>query len=232
MKLKRILFIDDSSEIKGNIDTINLKLRKKGYELEAHILNPKEHKFQKRNDVTGKLEADFDKIKSELKEKHFPIRYDVVACDFCFANDVLNGYEVIKWLINTSNGDRATIRKSLFVSYSGEEDKFTSNIINNHELIKLVKLNIHAFYTRPILSNELAKLLIKEDDILNLSNVIRDELEKHKDYEFKNIYPKFNGKSLGYIAKEIENDSCHGIAFQKYMVELTVAHILELNLVE
>ena len=207
-----------------------LKLKSKGYDLQANILNPKETKFQEMNVKSGKLEASFTKIKSELLESHFPVRYDVVACDFCFANEILNGYDVIKWLINESNGKRATIRKSLFVSYSGEEDKFTSNIIKNDELIKLIKLKIHSFFTRPSLSNELSKLLIKDAEIINLSNVIRDELEKHSEYKFKSVYPKFEGKSLGEIAKEVESDSLHGIAFQKYMVELTVAHIVQQNL--
>lgn len=231
MKSKKILFIDDS-DISENIGTITRKLKAKGYELQAEILNPKDQRFQEQNDNTGKLEANFNKIKEELKESHFSIRYDVVACDFCFANDQLNGYEVIKWLINKSKTDRATIRKSLFVSYSGEEEKFTDNIIKNHELIKLIKLNIYAFFTRTNLSDELSKLLLRETEILNLSNIIRDELEKHSNYEFKNIYPKFEGRSLGEVAREIENDSHHGIAFQKYMVELTVAHILDLNLVK
>jgi uncharacterized membrane protein YheB (UPF0754 family) len=231
MKLKKVLFIDDSKEIFGYIETITRKIKSKGYELQADILNPTDLKFQVLNHSSGKLEASFPKIKDELTQAHFSQRYDVVACDFCFSNEELNGYDVIKWLINESNGKRATIRKSLFVSYSGEEDKFTNNIIKNHELIKLVKLKIHSFFTRTSLSNELSKLLTKEDEVLNLSNLIRDELEKHSDHHFKSIYPKFEGKSLGEVAREVESDSIHGIAFQKYMVELTVAHILDLNLV-
>lgn len=228
MKLKKVLFIDDS-DISENIDTITRKLKAKGYDFQAEILNPKDPRFQELSDVTGQLGASFNKIKAELEKEHFPVRYDVVACDFCFANDQLNGYDVIKWLINKANTNRATIRKSLFICYSGEEEKFTTNIIQNQELIKLIKLKIHAFFTRPNLSNELSKLLIKEAEILNLSDIIRDELENHSEHEFKNVYPKFEGKTLGEVAKEIESDSHHGIAYQKYMVELTVAHILELN---
>lgn len=226
MKIKKVLFIDDS-DISENVDTIERKLKSKGFELHATTLNPKSHEFQK--EIDGKLVADFDKIKEELQKNHFSVRYDVVACDFCFANDPLNGYDVIKWLINESNSKRETIRKALFVSYSGEDGKFKQNIIQNDELIKLIRLKIHSFFTRQNLSNELSKLLLKEADVLNLSNLIRDELEKHGEHKFKNIYPKFRGKTLSEIAREIESDTYHGIEFQKYMIELTIAHVLELN---
>jgi len=232
MKLKKILFIDDG-DISSNIETITRNLKNKGFEVQANILNPKEQRFQIHNEESNQLEADFGLIKAELSEKHFSIRYDLVACDFCFANDKLNGYEIIKWLINTSKGQKATIRNAIFISYSGEEGKFTKNIIENHELIKLIKLKIHSFYTRDNnLSNALSKLLLKEAETLNLSNIIRDELEKYADYNFKNIYPKFQGKTLGDVAREIESDSHHGMEFQKHMVELTVAHILDMNSVE
>lgn len=231
MQSKKVLFIDDD-DVSDNIDTITRNIRSSGYELHATVINPIDQYFLRKNPDSGLLEADFSVLKAELETNHFSLRYDVVACDFNFSKDPLNGYDVLKWIINTSNTKRATIRKSLFVSYSSEKDKFVENFLNSDELIKLIKLNIHSFYNRPQLSRELSRLLLREAQSLDLSNLIRDELEKYKECKFKNIYPKFEGKTLGDIAIEVENDSYHGMEFQKYMIELTVAHILDLNSVK
>jgi uncharacterized membrane protein YheB (UPF0754 family) len=231
MKTKKILFIDDE-DVSENIITIRRNLKRAGFDLQTTVVNPRCEEFLYRNDETGKLETDFRKLQDSLIQNNFPIRYDVVACDFNFAKDPLNGYEVIRWMINTSNGEGATIRKALFVSYSSVEENFTENIIKNDELIKLIRLKIHSFYSRPRLSNELSKLLLKEAQNLNLSDQIRDELERYKEYTFKNTYPKFEKKTLGEIALEVEKDSHHGMEFQKYIIQLTIAHILELNSVQ
>jgi hypothetical protein len=228
MKLKRVLFIDDG-DLSAQIETISRKLLRKGCDLSSVILNPKDMRFQIKNVETGLLETCFSALKKEIIDIHMDTRYDIVACDFSFARDVLNGYDVIKWLINYSKTNGKALRKSKFVSYSSEEDKFVNNIIDNQELIKLIKLNIHAFYKRQHLSNELITLISKEPEVLTISHEIKEKIEKYGDLKFQNIYPPFEGKALTEIVKEIEADSHHGIEFQKYMIQLTVAHLVALN---
>jgi hypothetical protein len=228
MKTKKVLFIDDDN-VDEQIESIARRIKQKGFELQADILNPVEKPLQAMNHKTGNLETDFEKLKEKLTTSYFPTRYDVVACDFSFSKDPLNGYEVLKWMIRETKSSGYPIRKALFISYSSEEEKLVKNIVDNQELIQLIKLKIHDFYSRERLSVELSRMLVREDQTLNLTDFIRDELEKHGELTFKNVYPKFDSKTLGEIAVEVEKDSYHGVKFQKYMIELTIAHILELN---
>lgn len=226
MILKKILMLDDG-DIGQTIESIRAKLRRIGFDISVDIINPQGSEFK--SEIGDKLEIDFDKIKTHITENYKDIKYDIVACDFSFSSNTLNGYELIRWVINTSKSGGFKFRNAKFVCYSGEEDKFKEHIINNDELIKLIKLNIYAFYKRDDLVNELSSLVRKMAESFSASEYFKALLEQESDREFKNIYPQFNGKKLGEIASEIDNDSHHGVAFQKYMADLTYSHILELN---
>ncbi len=226
MILKKILMLDDG-DISQTIENIRGKLRRVGFDISVDVINPQDFIFK--SQMGGKLEIDFDKIKNHINDNYKNEKYDIVACDFSFSSEKLNGYDLIRWVINNSRSSGFKFRNAKFVCYSGEEDKFKEHIINNNELIKLIKLNIHAFYKRDDLVDELSVLVKKVADNFSASEYFKCLLEQEADREFKNIYPNFSGKKLGEIANEIDSDTYHGKEFQKYMAELTYAHILELN---
>ena len=62
-----------------------------------------------------------------------------------------------------------------------------------------------------------------------MSEHLKTRLNEMPDLNFQNIYPNFKNKTLYEISEEINKDTHHGQAFQKYFVDLTYAHILELN---
>ena len=227
MTLRKILMLDDGN-ISESIEGIARKLRREGIEIQIEIINPQDHKF-KTETPSGSFEIDFDKIKNEINEHHKAITYDVVACDFNFASNTLNGYELIRWLINQSNSQHFLFRKAKFVCYSSEENKFKDHILDNDELFKLIKLNIHAFYHRKNLVNDITALVKKINSNFSMSDYLKIRLEEMPDLEFKNVYPPFKGKNLQYISEQINQDSHHAKKFQKYFIDLTYAHILDLN---
>ncbi|MBL1386685.1 MAG: hypothetical protein COA35_018655 [Colwellia sp.] len=226
MKNKKILIIDDG-DVEQIVQRITAKLRRKGIELQADILNVNDVQFKK-NDGEGQI-IDFEKIKRELKKVYFPKRYDIVLCDFSYGHDPLNGYEVIKWLINESKNQKAKLRHSIFISYSSEEDKFKREIFDNQSLIKLIRLDIHDFYDRDKLTENIPRLIVKLDKALNYRLHFISMLEHNPDFVIKNGYPPFCGKKLKDVAKEIELESEQGQEFQKELFQLTYAHIVELN---
>lgn len=227
MILRKILMLDDGN-ISESIEGITRKLRREGIQIQIEVLNPQDQKFKKETS-SGNFEIDFEKIKHEITENHSSIKYDVVACDFNFASDKLNGYELIRWLINQSSSNNFVFRKAKFVCYSSEENKFKDHIVNNNELIKLIKLNIHAFYQRRNIVDDISALVKKINNQFSMSNHLETRLNEMPDLKFQNIYPNFKNKTLYEISEEINKDTHHGQAFQKYFVDLTYAHILELN---
>lgn len=227
MKLRKILMLDDGN-ISESIEGIKRKLRKEGIEIIIEVINPQDHKF-KTELSSGTFEIDFNKIKKEITEHHKSTRYDVVACDFNFASSTLNGYELIRWIINQSNSSHFLLRKAKFVCYSSEENKFKNHIIQNEELFKLIKLNIHAFFHRQNLVDEIAALIKKINSNFSISEHLRSRLEEMPELEFKNVYPPFKGKNLHYISEQINQESFHSKEFQKYFIDLTYAHLIDLN---
>ncbi|MEZ8675923.1 hypothetical protein [Vibrio cyclitrophicus] len=226
MNLKKILMLDDGN-INQTIEGIRTKLRRSGIDIAVDKIDPQDTRFK--SYVGGEQVIDFDKIKLEITENYRNTRYDIVACDFSFSSETLNGYELIRWIINDSRSRNFRFKNAKFVCYSGEEHKFREHIFNNNELVKLIRLNIHAFFKRDNLVDELSSLVKKISDSYSATDYFRSLLEQEPDKEFKNIYPQFEGKKLGEIACEIERNSHHGIEFQKYMADLTYAHILDLN---
>lgn len=226
MKTKKILFIDDGN-VEQIIASVTQKVRREGIELIVEVINPQSSKYLSCVGVDYKI--DFEKIKDDIDNNFSTKVFDIVACDFNFANDDLNGYELIRWIINQSKSKGFSFRNANFICYSSEENKFCEHIIKNEELIKLIKLNIHAFYKREHLVGELVALLKKINTEFSMSKHMQELLENEPDRVFRNIYPNFKSKTLAEIAKEIERGSHHGKEFQKYLIELTYAHILELN---
>ncbi|AYA03193.1 hypothetical protein BEN74_10360 [Acinetobacter sp. WCHAc010034] len=227
MILRKILMLDDGN-ISESIEGIERKLRREGIQIHIQVLNPQDHKF-KTEVSSGNFEIDFDKIKKEITENHKSIKYDVVACDFNFSSDTLNGYMLIQWLINIANTNQFPFRKAKFVCYSSEENKFKDHIIHNDELIKLIKLNIHAFYQRKNLVDDISALVKKINNNFSMSEHLKMRLNEMPDLKFQKIYPNFKNKTLYEISEEINKESHHGLSFQKYFVDLTYAHIIELN---
>jgi CheY-like chemotaxis protein len=226
MKNKKILIIDDG-DVEQIVERITSKLRRKGIYLEADVLNVSEVKFKK-SSTEGQV-IDFDKIKQELQNEYFPKRYDLVLCDFSYGDDPLNGYEVIKWLINESKNKKVKIRHSAFISYSSEEEKFKQEIFDNQSLKRLFKLDIQDFFDRTRLAEDVPSLIIKQDKILDYKLHFISLLEQNPDFVFENGYPPFSGKKLKNIANEIEKDNDQGREFQKELFDLTYAHIINLN---
>lgn len=226
MKNKKILIIDD-----GDVEQIVLrmtsKLKRKGIHLETDILNVNEVRFKKK-DREGQV-IDFTKIKENLREEYFPKRYDIVLCDFSYGQDPLNGYEVIKWLINDSTDKKAKLRHSTFVSYSSEEEKFKNEIFGRQSLKKFIKLDIHDFFDRGKLAEDIPNLILKQDKVLDYKLHFISLLEQNPDFVFQNGYPPFSGNQLKDIAEEIERDNEQGREFQKELFALTYAHIVRLN---
>ncbi|MCD9506593.1 hypothetical protein [Photobacterium phosphoreum] len=226
MKIRKILLIDDG-DVEQIVERLQQKLRREGIDVIVSIINPQLAQFKKMEG--DEYIIDFSKLKEHIETKYSKTKFDVVGSDFNFANDKLNGYEVTRWLINESREKGFSFRNAKFICYSSEEDKFCNIMFNNKELIKLIKLNIHAFYNRKNLANDITTLVRSIGNDVSMSDYFKELLSQKPDLVFKNVYPKFKDKTLHEICTEIEKNTYHGKEFQKYMAELTYAHVIELN---
>ncbi|WP_299523367.1 hypothetical protein [Winogradskyella sp.] len=229
MSVKKVLLIDDGP-IKEIVDKLRKNLQRRGVTLDEHLINLNLPDFKQKNPADPeKFILDFNAIKKAINEDHFSEPYDLVACDYHYANDPLDGFTILKWIKNESHSKRHRIRRSKFVLYSSEGDKFAKKTNSIDDLSKLIRIKFDDFLKRENLADDLALLLLKEGMKFDFNSMLVKELEKYPEFVFKSVYPKFKGKRLEQIAMEIDKELPNGIEFQKNIAELTIAHLIELN---
>jgi len=227
MSVTRLLYIDDN-RIDSQIENLRKKLKRSGFDLDETFLNLNDEKFKKR-DENQKVILDIKKIKEYIVENYSQENFDIVASDYDYSDEKLDGYQLLSWIKNQSKSQKYRLRFAQFCLYSAEQDKVVEQLNSPDQIKKLVKLKIDDFIDRNNLANDLFSLFIKPKEKYSYSKHLIDYLEKYPDLVFNNVYPKFKGKSLSEIAHEIDKDLPNGIDFQKNLVELTIAHLVDLN---
>jgi hypothetical protein len=227
MSVTRLLYIDDN-RIDSQIENLRKKLKRSGFDLDETFLNLNDEKFKKR-DENQKVILDLKKIKEYIIENYSRENFDIVASDYDYSDENLDGYQLLSWIKNQSKAQKYRLRFAQFCLYSAEQDKLVEQLNSPDKIKKLVKLKIDDFIDRNNLANDLFSLFIKPKEKYSYSKHLIDYLEKYPDLIFNNVYPKFKGKTLSEIAHEIDKDLPNGIDFQKNLVELTIAHLVDLN---
>ncbi|WP_417602404.1 hypothetical protein [Owenweeksia hongkongensis] len=227
MSVTRLLYIDDN-RIDSQIENLRKKLKRSGFDLDETFLNLNDEKFKKRDD-NQKVILDIKKIKDFIIENYSRENFDIVASDYDYSDENLDGYQLLSWIKNQSKSQKYRLRFAQFCLYSAEQDKVVEQLNSPDKIKKLVKLKIDDFIDRNNLANDLFSLFIKPKEKYSYSKHLIDYLEKYPDLVFNSVYPKFKGKLLSEIAHEIDKDLPNGIDFQKKLVELTIAHLVSLN---
>ncbi len=226
MSIVRLLYIDDN-KIDSQIERLRKKLQKCGITLQETFLNLGDNQFKKNED--NKFILDYNVIKDHIINNFFDKPFDIIISDYDFKDDKIDGYKLISWIKNESNSQKKKIRRAKFCLYSAQQDKIVERLNSPEQVKKLVRLKIDDFISRDRLSEELFSLINKEKSKFNFSETLIEFMSKYPDLVFKSVYPKFKGKKLLDITNEIEKDLPNGIDFQKTIVKLTIAHLIELN---
>ena len=224
---KRILFIDDNpSSIKEQLELIELRYRRvDGIDIQHDIMDMSRPEFFGDNQ-----KLDYDKILAVAKQKYFSIKYSVVACDLNLNSDGnVAGYNVLKKIIDSARSDKKPIRKADFIFYSAQTEKLRDAVLNQDELEKLIRLRITNVYKREKVCDEVGALLKKQLKDFSFDNHLVKTLSEYSDHTFQSAYPKFKGKTVGYVVDEIEKQTHHGVAYEKLLIELTVSNMIKLN---
>ena len=153
--------------------------------------------------------------------------FDIVACDFNFSDEYLNGYDLLSELISTATQRKNRIRKARILFYTGQVNALKAVVID--DIKRFVNLKIDSIVDRPQLIEKIVRLSNFIGEALDLEKIFLDQLEAHKDRMFKNTYPSFSGKKIKEIIHEVEKETPNGRHFLSCLVEQTVAHMIELQ---
>jgi len=229
MNTKQILFIEDG-DITEQLERLRSVLQKQGITLIETILDLSNARYRKPNpDNASKTTLNIEEIKTTLRNSFMNKRFDYVMCDFDFADEKLDGFELIKWLKNVCESEKQRLRIAKFSLYSSEPEKLFKKHMSEEDISSLIKLRLNDFYSRTRIAVDFGSDVLNAKTEINLKEKLISELVKYKEMKFQSIYPKFKDKTLDEIATEIEKDTHHGNAFQESIIEITVAHIIDLN---
>lgn len=227
MELINVLFIDDH-DISTEIQRLRKALSKRQIHLQETMVRVSDSQFKSTNPKDNTINIDEVKLKTYFKDQLFNQKFDVIACDFDFADAKYNGYQLLAWLINTANqAPKAKIRHAKFVFYTSNTGSFSE--IASKDVMTLLRLKIEKLINRPHITEQLTKLICEMKDEVNLLNEFKGILETHATKKFKSTYPKFKDKNLGEIFTEIEEETHHGKRYQKALLEQAISHMIELQ---
>lgn len=227
MSIKRLLYIDDNKLV-SQIDNLRKKLKRLGFDLNETFLHLNDD-FKTKDENSGHAILDKSKIQSYITENLVNENYDIVASDYDFKDANLDGFELLKWIKNECTSKKYRLRRAKFCLYSAEQDKVAKTFSTPEQVKKLIKLKIDDFIDRTRIPDELTQLFTAQQKNFYFKEHLVSYLEKHGEETFTSVYPKFKGKNLSEIANEIDKDLPNGIEFQKSLVELTVAYLIDLN---
>jgi hypothetical protein len=139
----------------------------------------------------------------------------------------VNGYDLLSKLLSKARNEKSRLRKARILFFTGQVKKLKEVVVD--DIKGFIKLNVYSIIDRPHLVLNFVRLSNSIGQEMSLESMFLEHLEPHKDKIFKNTYPQFYGKNIFYIMDEIEKESHHGRQFLNTLVELTVAHMINLQ---
>lgn len=229
MERKYLILIDEQSQ-DYTLKSIKKSLKNDGIDLIYKELNPV-NSLKRAGD--GKLyfnEVDFKKILEDIEFFKFA---DKILCDYNLIADVVTGYDIIKIIRELGYNKNKQI-----ILYSAEIGGVIKSILlsdDNFEkqkeaLVNLVENNID-FINRPGYDQEVIKAIKKNPEFDFESELIKWFHNRNND-TFNYLFPKYQGKSFGEIAIELESKSTDSIQFKKDLIEQIIAYLVTINELE
>lgn len=228
------LVIDDNDQ-SSEIETLCNKGKEQGLEIICHFFNPSEYNEEKIfKTENGQEEPEIliqvDKFVEGFQKKFHGQHFDLIAFDYNLDDPKTTGVDLIRNL-------RQLRKKTTFILYSGTLSYIVRDIVKSYKgnsdeslLLKRVKTLITSNITNLVRREDYDDEIIRQlRNPLSPQAIIEKKLLEYPDLIFKSTFPLFENLPLSEIAAEISQNSLKGEEFLEAIIELTIAHLIELN---
>ena len=223
---KYLILVDEKPQI-DTLAKIKNVLKDDGIDLIYKEFNPTDYLLRL---IDGNIGFDKDKFIQDIINLGYFKSLDSIVCDYNLINDVINGFEIIK-IIKEIN----TTYKKQIILYSAQIEEVISNVLTKsttfedqkNNLTSLINCNIE-FIKREGYDQEVIKNIKKEKGFDFEEELIKWFYKRDKDV-FNYLFPKYQGKSFGEIATELEGKTSDSIDFKKELIEQIVAYLSTIN---
>jgi len=229
MLKKHLILIDDQNQ-KATLKQLSKKLKRDEIELIHEHINPTTSEFMIFNPITDKQEPDKQKIINKIESISYFLWADTIALDYNLITGHLNGFDLAIEIRKLGYKKK----KQIILYSSGINDAIDSILkvdkkIDKIKMIKwLVEGNIK-FATRGSDFTSVVIEHIKAQPKFDFDEEFTAWLHKYSSDKFINCFPAYDEKTLGEIAKEIEQDTPQSQQFRKVMTEQLFSILLKIN---
>jgi hypothetical protein len=222
---KYIIVVDEHNQT-IILEKIKAKLQEEGFELIYKELNPTN--YTKRNNED--IHFDKQRFENDLANISYFKMADMILCDYNLIANVVNGYEIIKIIRELKYKPKTKV-----ILYSAQIDGIIADIlikdtdfeIQKKNLVTLVDCNIE-FIKRDGFDQEVYKT-IREEANFDFETELINWFHKREKDTFNYLFPKYQGKTFGKIAEELENDTYDSNQFKKELAEQIIAYLSKIN---
>ncbi|WBV59898.1 hypothetical protein PFY12_12695 [Chryseobacterium camelliae] len=231
--LERYLILVDDTDQSQTLRNLERKLREnESIKLEYVHINTKLAKYQVYNETNDTQETDVSKIIGDITAVYFFKWADTIALDYNLS-DTLKGFELAAHI--RKNGYK---KAKEIILYSGKIEDAITEILRKDDLkekINAIKMlnesNIH-FATRGDDFSSSVINHIKKNPEFDFDYELLKWMYKFSDKQFIGVFPKYDKKSLGEIAQEIEGNTSLSNEFKKALLEQLFSILVQINELE
>ena len=228
--IEKFCIVVDNESQDATLEKVTRILREKGISLTYEQLNPFEDKFLVKDEDSEGSYISIDKIKQELDTpKYLRRKVNLIACDYQFKEDGVNGFDVILAARDLTFSQHAILysgglRRVVNGIFDGEGD-FNRRI---DKLTRLVKAQTQ-FMQRDIYEDEMIRLL-GTDKTFDFNSELEELLFQFPKHQFLGEFSQFHEKNFNEIAVLLRNSNDpHSYEFKKEFIERAFSIMIDIN---
>ncbi len=234
--IRRCLIIDNEDQ-SDEIEKLIRDAKAKGVELHCEQFHVGNTEY---DEMLTKGRIDIDKVVYEYRKKHQGTTFHLVAVDWDFEDDEVNGIELIRKL-----EPHNILTHSPKIVYSGLLDEIIKDIIKkgNHvrsgvivykdfdkkvrRIKSLISNDVRGYHERGKRDIQIIKYFTEQNESLDL--IIQEILNSFPDLKFKQkfVREEFNGQKYSEIASFLEGNHQIRNKFKKEITEQVIAYLTE-----
>lgn len=234
--MKHCLILDDQNQ-KTEIELLESKSAEQGFPIKCHFLNLSDRAFSREEIINGQPDfvIDFDKVIDYLRQTFKGQQIDLIACDYKYTDETTDGLKLVQFL-----KEQKFRGKGLpFILYSSKfeeiEEKLQFSIKELIENKDQLKIYLESYFdTKP---EKIIDRTNYDDTVIEylkknktpLSIKLESKLLDYPDNVFKNIFPRFEGKTLRQLAILLNKSGPESDDFESEFLERSIAHFIYLE---
>lgn len=233
MKYCLIIDNDDQTEEKDLLESIS---RQQNFPIQGYYFKPDKIECTREQNVKGHVTRviDEDLLLKQLESEYSGTPINLIACDYHLSDPFFDGFRILQILKDKWRGG-----KTPTLLYSSDFEKIKEKLKTEIDNIKEDSSELLLFLEsyRKNYPDHIVKREGYKDDVISflkknkisLSGKLSAKLAEHPDKLFENIFPKFEGRTLGELSSLVQKTTNESDDFENEFLDRSVDYFIYLK---